>query len=180
MKNLFKIMKKAVMKKKKIDVEKSFSFDRDDIFSIKHHLTKKGYFSNDKEFKTYEEGILNGVRINQKGTLFTHINNSNEIIESLYFIPETGVVFAEETKEKKLRPYKSISEFCVHTGCREIGKDLITIRNKNTQKEYELSYIGYSDGEVHLGGYILTFADLLKNYEYALNSFEWLPFGVEE
>lgn len=168
---------------KKIDIEESIVYTRDrneDLSQCVLLLGKKGYFSDDKDFSAYEYGRLCEVRCwltpcNYPFVLKDDEGNHNSY---KYFITEESVVFKRE-EPKKYRPYKDISEFSNETCCEVVGVDIITIRNKNTQKEYVLVYIGYSDEEVHLGGYVLTFADLLKNYEFSYND-EWLPCGIEE
>lgn len=175
---------------KKIDIESGvriYSKTKQDTIDAMDLIGEKVYVSSTEDFEIYGIFKFAGVKfLSNKDECFIVDTLSGTQLSYNYLILAKDVKFKKEEEEekkeeeKKLRPYKDISEFCVKTGCIEIGKDLITIRNKNTQKEYELLYVGYSDGEVHLGGYILTFADLLKNYEHALNSFEWLPFGVEE
>lgn len=164
---------------KKIDVESGvriYSGTKDDVKDAIDLIGQEVYISDWLDFNPYTKDKLAKVIYEEDNNVWCKGEKPDNCYHR-YFILAKDAKFIEE---KKLRPYKDISEFCVKTGCIEIGKDLITIRNKNTQKEYELLYVGYSDGEVHLGGYILTFADLLKNYEHALNSFEWLPFGIEE
>lgn len=165
-----------------IDVEESivYRFDsKEDLSQCVLLLGENGYFSDDKDFHTYEYGTLSEVRcwIPLCNHPFVK-RHYEETMGFTYFIPEDAVVF-KKGKPKKYRPYKDISEFSNETCCEVVGVDIITIRNKNTQKEYVLVYIGYSDEEVHLGGYVLTFADLLKNYEFSYND-EWLPCGIEE
>lgn len=167
---------------KKIDASKSLIFSRDveDLKKSLEYLNQDGYFSNSKDFSEYKEATLDMVHVaNFVFSPYTFMYDGDSHV-FIYFIPKSKAVFVEEEKKKTYRPYKGIDEFCDETGCEVVGEDVITIKNKNTQKEYTLLYVGYSNEEVQLGGYILTFADLLKNYEYALNNFEWLPFGVEE
>lgn len=166
---------------KPLDLEnvRIYSNTKDDAKEAMDLIGQEVYMSDDENFNDYAMCRLTGVQYSEDDNFPFLGKNEEGIFSYIYFIPKKDAKF-KERKVKVLRPFKDISEFCVKTGCIEIGKDLITIRNKNTQKEYGLLYVGYSDGEVHLGGYILTFADLLKNYEYALHIFEWLPFGVEE
>lgn len=93
-----------------------------------------------------------------------------------YFIPKSKVVFVEE---KVLKPFDTIEEFANATGCKRIGEDIITIRNKIDEQEQVLLYIGCSDDTVHLGGYLLTLRALFENYEFSYED-KWLPFGVDE
>lgn len=151
-----------------------------DIVDAADLVGQEVYTSDDEDFEFYQKFELVGVR-KVKGSPFNYVCRTSDNLDfsHKYFILAKDVKFVEE-KEKNLRPFKNIDEFCNETGCEVVGEDLITIRNKNTKKDYVLFFVGYSDDEVHLGGYVLTFADLLKNYEYALNSFEWLPLGIEE
>lgn len=164
---------------KKIDIKKSIIYSRDNIIYMNcNFFTKKGYFSNDKDFTEYTEGYLNDVRFDKNGIHFSYLNrNRDRTFITDYFIPEEQVAFKEETK---YRPYKDIFEFCNETGCEEVGVDAIIIRNKNSKQESTLLYTGYSNYAVHLGGYVLAFDDLLSDYEYALSSSEWQPFGIME
>lgn len=166
---------------KRLDLEnvRIYSKTKQDTIDALDLIGQEVFMSDNENFNEYTTCRLTGVQYSEDDDFPFLGKNEEGIFSYIYCIPAKDVKF-KERKVKVLRPYKDISEFCVKTGCIYIGKDLITIRNKNTQKEYGLLYVGYSDGEVHLGGYVLTFADLLKNYEYALNSFEWLPFGVEE
>lgn len=162
---------------KKIDTSKSLIFDKkiDNLKSSLEHIGEEGYFSNN-DFSVYIKGTLKSVLVSDKVDYpYTNKYDSHGFD---YFIPKSKVVFIEE-EPKKYRPFKNIDEFCNETGCEVVGEDLITIRNKNTKKDYVLLFVGYSDDEVHLGGYVLTFADLLKNYEFSYND-EWCPFGIEE
>lgn len=102
-----------------------------------------------------------------------------------FFLPCAFVADEEERKEKKYRQYKTIEEFVNHVGLREHDKvQFIGFRNKHNARRYYLAYNGYvvdTTGTIyiHLGSLAFTFYDLFTSYEYELNSFEWLPFGVE-
>lgn len=166
-------------KRMKIDVEESivYRFDsKEDLSQCVLLLGEKGYFSDNEDFSNYEYGTLTRVIVDVSDYSYPFIKGGK--IEYRYFITEDAVVFKRE-EPKKYRPYKDVSEFCNETGCEVVGSDVITIRNKEDKKEYVLLYIGYSDDSVHLGAYVLTFADLLKNYEFSYND-EWLPFGIKE
>lgn len=120
-------------------------------------------------------------RLNSEDVLWKkgHREISEKLLEHLKEYQNAKRTLEEIEKEKKLRPYKNISEFCNETGCEEVGVDVITIRNKSSKQEYVLLYVGYSDDTVHLGGYLITLKALFENYEFLYED-EWLPFGVEE
>lgn len=166
---------------KKIDTSKSLIFGREveDLKKSLEYLDQEGYFSDHPhDFSENVEDTLKSIAVG-KYEIYPYETTYDGHYFG-YFIPKSKVVFIEEEpKEKKYRPFKDIGEFSFETCCEVLGDDVITIRNKNTQKEYVLLYIGYSDEEVHLGGYVFTFADLLKNYEFSYND-EWCPFGIEE
>lgn len=165
-----------------IDVEESivYRFDsKEDLSQAVLALGEKGYFSDTEDFITYEYGILSEVKCWVEGCKNPFLRSCEEESNCYrYFIPEDAVAFKRE-EPKKYRPYKDISEFSNETCCEVLGDDVITIRNKEDKKEYVLLFIGYSNDSVHLGAYVLTFADLLKNYEFSYND-EWLPCGIEE
>lgn len=163
---------------KKIDTKKStiLGINGDDHENLK--LGIKGYFSHYSDFEPYIEGELDGFTHSQCMTIERDPNGCSSEQWYNYFIPEDKVVFKEE-KPKKLRPYKDISEFCNETGCEEIGRDIIIIRNKINEQEQVLLYIGYSDDTVHLGGHLITLKALFENYEFLYED-KWLPFGIEE
>ena len=163
-----------------------YSNTKNDIKDAIDLIGQEVYMSDYDVFFPYHKCELIGatcIKDDPYYGLYPFICNGEDTIHRAYkyFILAKDAKFVEEgAKEKKLRPYKNISEFCNETGCEEVGVDTIVIRNKDSKLLSVLLYTGYSDDIVCLGGYIFTFADLLKNYEYALNSFEWLPFGVLE
>ena len=166
-----------------------YSSTQQDIKDAIDLIGQEVYMSDYADFCTYRKCELMGaMRVKGKGNSFAALypfvcvdeNNIQRAYKYFILAKDAKFVGEEGAKEKKLRPYKNISEFCNETGCEEVGVDTIVIRNKDSKLLSVLLYTGYSDDIVCLGGYIFTFADLLKNYEYALNSFEWLPFGVLE
>ena len=147
-----------------------------DAEQTQEYINTKGYFTD-----FYED--FNDVRQVHCGTLvdidsnseFSYRLHNSDCKESFkFFLPEKFV-----KKEKKLRPYKNISEFCNSTGCERIGVDIITVRNKNNKVESTLLYSGFCKNVVHLGGYVILFGDLFRNYEFLYKG-DWMPFGVED
>ena len=147
-----------------------------DAEEAKEYVNAKGYFTD-----YYEH--FNDVRRVHYGTLvdvdsdseFSYrLHNSDRKESFKFFLPEKFV-----KKEKKLRPYKDISEFCNATDCKRIGVDIITVRNKNNKVESTLLFSGFCKNVVHLGGYAILFGDLFRNYEFLYKG-DWMPFGVED
>lgn len=174
---------------KKIDVKESivYKFDsKEDLSQAVLALSEKGYFSDDKDFSAYEYGRLYEVRCwltscNQPFVLKDDEGNYNSY---KYFITEESVVFKKQ--KPKYRPYKNLAEFANSMGLRDSDKvQFIGFRSKHSTSRYDLVYNGYEIDTfgtvyIHLGSMAFTLNELFNNYEYELNSFEWLPFGVEE
>lgn len=168
------------MKKKKIDTENSLiykSMSMEDLAEIMPCIERDGYFSDTPDFSEYFYGQLTEVYASYHHEYAFYGEGVGFKTAFKYFIPKLSVVF-EKKEKKKLRPFKDISEFCSKTGCLKIGQDLITIRDKNTNKEGTLRYNGFFGETIHLGGFIFTFDGLLREYEYS-NGPEWKPFGIE-
>lgn len=147
-----------------------------DAEEAKEYVNTKGYFTDHYEnFNDVEKLFYGTLSCIYKNSAFSY-EFSNDGISNCYkfFLPEKFV-----KKEKKLRPYKDISEFCNNTGCERIGVDIIKVRNKNNKVESTLLYSGFSKNVVHLGGYVILFSELFNNYEFLCKS-DWMPFGVEE
>lgn len=164
---------------KKIDASKSLIFSRDveDLKKSLEYLNQDGYFSNSKDFSEYKEATLDMVHVaNFVFSPYTFMYDGDSHV-FIYFIPKSKAVFVEE--EKKYRPYKDISEFCDETGCEEVGENLLTIRTKKDKQEKVLLFTGYSETAVHLGAYLITFNNLLCDYEFLYEG-KWLSFGIEE
>lgn len=170
---------------KKINVEKSTVFERN-ISSLKEsldHLEEEGFFSDFEGFTDYKEDILRSVlvAVNAGYPYEGECNGDNY----KYFIPKSLAVF-EEPEEKKYRPYKDFAEFANHMGLRDSNEvQFLEFRSKNCSNRYNLAYNGYEVDKfgvayIHLGSLTFTFDELFNNYEYELNSFELVPFGVLE
>lgn len=166
---------------KKIDVKKSTIFGvNEDNNNLK--LGIRGYFSHYSNFETYTEGELEGFTYSKYMT--TEEDPDGDYGEQWYdfFIPEDKVVFKEEEKTKKLRPYKVIEEFPVGIG------SVLTYRSKDNPSTQILTIIQAiaTTGDdklvyVYMDGLRFTPLDLFKDYEYLNNKGdEWLPFGVED
>lgn len=171
---------------KKIDVEKSTIFGVNEDDNNKLKLGIRGYFSNCSNFETYTEGKLDGFTYSQYMT--TEQDLYGDYINQWcdYFIPEDKVVFKEEKKPKKLRPFKSIEEFYNKTGF-NIGQ-IVQIKRLGNYTYEETSIfnsfrINISKEEeitsVIFGSCPHPFEELFRNFRYLKNS-EWLSFGIKE
>ena len=156
-----------------------------DAEQAQEYIDTKGYFADHYENFDDVEKLFNGTLKyidNDSAFPYEFYNDefgfSNDRFSNSFkfFLPEKFV-----KKEKKLRPYKNISEFWNSTGCKIIGSHSIYIRIKDTKREEILLYTGFSFGNdaVHLGGHVLTFETLFYNYEF-LHKGDWMPFGVYE
>lgn len=147
-----------------------------DAEQAQKYINTKGYFTDFYEkFKDIGELFHGTLMCIDKNSAFSY-EFSNDDFSNCYkfFLPEKFV-----KKEKKLRPYKNISEFYNSTGCKILGSDCILIRNKNNKVESALLYSGCFKNGVHLGSYVILFSDLFRNYEF-LHKGDWVPFGVED
>lgn len=164
-----------------LDLENVRIYSKADVVDAIHLIGQDVYMSDDKNFENYYENRLVGVQLIEDEPALPFVVGYDGMGREFYkyFILKKDIKFKEETKI--FRPYRSIFEFCDETGCEEIGKDLITIRNKDRKQESVLLYEGYSVDAVHLGGYVLTFETLVKHYEFWNKcDSEWRPLGVEE
>lgn len=169
-----------------------------------------GYFSNSKDFDNYCESILAGVDCSYKQiwepssefvvkVKVVQINPfpylamlanaqqamSDDVNQYKYFVLKKDAKFKEE--ERKLRPYKNISEFLDKFDF-DIG-DTVTIKRINCENEYEetVLFIGFRIAEkenqkyqyVFLGQSRYTFEELMNNFLYYKVG-EWHPFGIKE
>lgn len=163
-----------------------YSNTTDDILDAMDLIDEEVYMSNSSDFNTYNICNLAGV----VGIKYIESDSCHFLAEEdeglglrkyRFFILAKDAKFKDDEKTYKIfRPYKSIDEFCIETGCNKVGTDLLTIRNKRRKQECVLLYTGYSEDAVHLGGYVLTFETLVKHYEFYNKCGEWKPFGVEE
>lgn len=147
-----------------------------DTEQAKEYVNTKGYFTDYYENFSDLRKLFYGtcVDIDNVSEFPFRLSNSERKENYKFFLPEKFV-----KKEKKLRPYKNISEFCNHTGCKFVGSHCINIRNKDTKCEELLLYTGFSNETVHLGGYVSTLEALFNSYEFLYKG-DWMPFGVED
>ena len=160
---------------KKIDTNKSLIFDKK-INNLKvslEFLGKEGYFSNN-DFSVYIKGTLGSVMVSNKAN-YPYINEyDNHGFD--YFIPKDSVVFIEEPKGKKYRPYTDMCGLPFKVG------DVITIRAKDSYDIIEaiVTEISYKENLISIGS--REWCDtqfLLDTFEILVND-EWKPLGVEE
>ena len=169
---------------KKINVNKSLIFSRniEDFQNSLEYLNLGGYFSNSKDFSVYEEATLDVVQVAKVSSSFYGFTRGGNVHNFIYFIPKLKVVFIEEPKEKKLRPFKSMEEFFNATGF-EIG-DVVQIKNFVGYKYEEKSVInGFrvytNETYAMFGAGLRSLDELFTHYKYLKNN-EWHRFGVEE
>lgn len=152
-----------------------------DIIDALDLIGEEVFLSDYADFRSYVKAKLAGVTYTEDNYRpFFHRGENPNLCEYKYFILAKVVKFKDEKTCKIFRPYESIDEFCIETGCNKVGTDLLTIRNKRRKQECVLLYTGYSEDAVHLGGYVLTFETLVKHYEFYNKCGEWKPFGIEE
>lgn len=154
-----------------------YSSTKNDIIDAINLIGEKVYFSDDVNFESYKEGNL--LEVSYRDNISYPFLGACGLGAYKYFIPVKDAKFKEEKKQGKLRPYRGVDEFSNETGCEVVGGDVLTIRNKKGKQEKLLLFTGYSDTAVHLGAYLITFTNLLCDYEYTLDGSEWLPFGIE-
>ena len=140
------------------------------------YINTKGYFTDYYDNFSDVRKLFYGtcVDIDNVSEFSYRLHNSERKENFKFFLPEKFV-----KKEKKLRPYKNISEFCNSTGCKIVGSHCIYIRNKDDKREELLLYTGFRNDAVHLGGYTSTLEALFYNYEFLYKG-DWTPFGVED
>ena len=169
---------------KKINVNKSLIFSRniEDLKKSLEYINQKGYFSNSNDFSEYEEATLEFVEIANFVFSSYGFTQDGDRQAFIYFIPKRKVVFIEEPKEKKLRPFNSIEEFFAETGF-VIGK-VIHIKNFGNYPYTEKSiFCGFrvytNETYIIFGAGSRSFDELFKHFKYFKNG-DWLRFGVEE
>ena len=173
---------------KKIDINKSLIFSRniEDLKNSLDYLYLGGYFSNSEDFSEYEEATLEVVHVAKSASSSYGFVREGSVHCFIYFIPKSKVVFIEEPKEKKLRPFKSMEEFFNVTGF-EIG-DVVQIKKFGNYTYDERSIFSgvrvYIDEEFHrkdaiFGASTHSFDELFKHFKYYKNG-KWCRFGVEE
>lgn len=171
---------------KKINTEASMVYDEKLVKASFGYLGQEGYFSNYKDFDVYIEGVLESVTVSN-GSNYPY-TNKYDCNGFDYFIPKNFVVFFKEEKEKKLRPFKYMSEFFDKTGFK-VGEVITIKRFGCDDQEYEETCVfsGYrivTNTEpqittVVFGNNRRTFNELKNGFKYYKNG-EWLPFGIEE
>lgn len=147
-----------------------------DVKEAQEYINTKGYFTDHYEnFDDVGKLFFGTLKCIDKSSAFSYEFYNDEFSNCYkFFLPEKFV-----KKEKKLRAYKNISEFCNATGCKIVGAHCINIRNKDDKREELLLYTGFREDSVHLGGYILNFETLFYGYEFLCKG-DWTPFGVED
>lgn len=156
-----------------------YSDTKADAIDAMDLIGEEVFLSDWEDFRGYDKGNLIEVTCG-RGVLYPFLGGF-DVRKYRYFILAKDAKFKDDEKAYKIfRPYKSIDEFCIETGCNKVGTDLLTIRNKRRKQKCVLLYTGYSEDAVHLGGYVLTFETLVKHYEFYNKCGEWKPFGIEE
>lgn len=150
-------------------------------------LFTEGYFSNDDEFKVYEQGVLNGITyLHGDLNFITADGNKYD-----YFIPADECVIivkpeVDNDVKAKLRSFNSITEFKLYTNVGDFSgsNNVIVMRYKNDRSaiRYErfLGYMYNSDIDytlVNIGGSMYTLHELFNNYEF-LKDNVWNMFGT--
>ena len=169
---------------KKIDASKSLIFSRniEDFKNSLEYLYLGGYFSNSEDFSEYEEATLDVVQVAKSASSFYRFMREGNVHNFIYFIPKSKVVFIEEPKEKKLRPFNSIEEFFAETGF-VIG-NVIHVKNVGNYPYTEKSiFCGFrvykNETYIIFGAGSRSFDELFKHFKYYKNG-KWCRFGVEE
>lgn len=171
---------------KKIDINKSTvrKFNsRYDLSNGMLDLGQQGYFSDTEDFAEYEHGTLIEVMGNVNARTYPFVKDGN-ISDSCfkYFIPANLVVFKEEPKEKKYRPFMYLDELPFNIG------DVVIYRGKQCCSECkgivtEIEYQNNDDCELDniiIGGINGTPQELFDHYELLDDNCQYRPFGVEE
>jgi len=162
---------------KKIDTENSLIFDRevDNLKKSLEYLDQEGYFSDHPhDFSENVEDTLKSIAVG-KYEIYPYETTYDGHYFG-YFIPKSKVVFEEEPKEKKYRPYTDMCGLPFKVG------DVITIRAKDSYDIIEalVTEISYKENLISIGS--REWCDtqfLLDTFEILVND-EWQPFGIEE
>lgn len=173
---------------KPLDLEnvKVYSNTKEDVIKALSLIGQDIYMSDDENFSDCVKGELLAVRYGKDSTIVKFpylcgIYGIERCAHYKYFILEKDAKFREE---KKLRPFKTISEFCRETGIKNLG-DTITIRVNNGKFEDVCIFNGYrtllenNQIIVFLGVVGYTLEELKDDYSYFKNC-EWCSFGIEE
>lgn len=100
------------------------------------------------------------------------------------FIPETTIYILNEEK-KEFRGLKDIEEFMQLTNCKQIGKDIITLRDFTTKTTvYTVVFNGYKIDNARKSFLVYLGATCfdpysLKEYEFKDEQGNWKRLGVE-
>lgn len=171
---------------KKINVDKSLVFDRrmESLKASLGYINQEGYFSEYDDFSEYKEGTLASVLISDN--VGHPYENGVNVYNYHYFIPKRNVVFEDDEPIKYYRSFKTIGEFLTNVGLKDESEKVqfLEFRSMASGDVYNITYNGYEIDKfgtvyVHLGSHIFSLQELYQYHEYALNSFEWLPFGIE-
>lgn len=159
---------------KSIDCIRSFNTNNDDC------LGKFGYFTNYVTNFDDLNSIRKGICSFKDGSRFPFYCDDQKF---QFFIPENELL----PKEKKYRPYVTVSEFFEKENLETYSK--IRIRNKNCQYDSQVVHIvGFGqkkidDGYIEylmLGCHEYSLENLFANYEFQFAyTDEFKPFGVE-
>lgn len=166
---------------------KVYSNTKEDAIKALSLIGQDIYMSDDEDFSDYVKGELIGVRY-ANVSAYVNLPFLCRICgierRSNYYKHFILCKDAKFKEEKKLRPFKSISEFCRETGIKNLG-DTITIRIKNGKFGDVCIFNGYrtrlenNQIIVFLGVEGYTLEELKDDYCYLKNC-EWKPFGMEE
>lgn len=142
-------------------------------------------FSDDPEFKTYQqaklERVVIGFTMHPYGAKSESYGARNEYFG--YMIPISNAVFTDTEVKPKLRRFDSFDEFGELTG-KGIG-DIITIRSTDPEFDFMATCLvlgtATRDGveEIMLGNYSMELEELFDEYEWDDHG-TFRPFGVEE
>ena len=163
-------MKLDLRIKSKLDILSCF-----DIEKAKEFVGQKGYFANDLNyFSTVQScyyDTLAEVRDNDRPF------KDEDCCPWSFFIPESKLL---EIKKKEFRPFANTKEFFLMRNFK-VG-DLIHIRSKANNQEYQLLITGCTDNKLMLGSfYSRSFNELLQDFElWNCDYNKFIPFGVEE
>ncbi len=153
----------------------------------KRYLHTYGYFADHiEDFAKLNEIDMNELTSIQQDFKYPYAWRYDNTFK--FFLPCAFVADEEEKKEKKLRPYKTVSEFFEKEGLDTYSK--IRIRNKNHPYDSQTVHIvGFGQTKINddyieylmMGCHEYTLDSLFKNFEFQLAcTDEFKPFGVEE
>lgn len=146
----------------RLNVEESLVLASNRIDVRQANIGDAGYFSNDKDFNSYHVGYIDAIRDydTKNGSYGTWCKYEHKWFK--YFIIKEAVSFEH-------RPFDDIKEFEQVTGCSEIGKSIIVLRNIHTDEIMNFLYVGnfgYTAHDVCLGGRTFDFDELYDTYRF--------------